>query len=92
MHEEWFEKQAKKLGVTETKQNKNFVEVVLPVLTSMKIDGDKLFFTAYDISKYFRFSYKDKQIHIMLDTVKLDKHFIYYLNELFEKIIEMIGE
>ncbi len=58
----------------------------------MKIDGEKLFFMAYDISKYFRFSYKDKQIHILLDIVKLDKHFIYYLNELFEKIIEMIQD
>jgi len=91
MHEEWFEKQAKRLGITDTRQNKNFVEVVIPVLTSMKIDGEKLFFTAYDISKYFRFSYKDKKIHILLDTVKLDKHFIYYFNELFEKIIEMVG-
>ena len=90
MHEEWFEKQAKRLGITDTRQNKNFVEVVIPVLTSIKIDGEKLFFTAYDISKYFRFSYKDKKIHILLDTVKLDKHFIYYFNELFEKIIEMI--
>ena len=90
MHEEWFEKQAKRLGITDTRQNNNFVEVVIPVLTSMKIDGEKLFFTAYDISKYFRFSYKDKKIHIILDTVKLDKHFIYYFNELFEKIIEMV--
>ena len=91
MHEEWFEKQAKKLGITNTKQNKNFIEVIIPVLTSMKIDGEKLFFTAYDISKNFRFSYIDKQIHIFLDIAKLDKHFIYYFNELFEKILEMIG-
>ena len=33
---------------------------------------------------------QDKCIHIILDTVKLDKHFIYYLNELFDKIIEII--
>ena len=90
MHEEWFEKQAKRLGITDTRQNKNFVEVVIPVLTSMKIDGEKLFFTAYDISKYFKFSYKDKKIHIILDTLKLEKHFIYYFNELFVKIIEMV--
>ena len=90
MHEEWFEKQAKSLGVVNSKQSKNFVEVVLPVNTSMKIDGEKLFFMAYDISKYFRFSYQNREIHIILDTVKLDKHFVYYLNELFDKIIEMV--
>ena len=90
MHEEWFEKQAKKLSITESKQTKTFVEIVLPQITSMKIDGEKLFFAAYDISKYFRFSYDNKQIHIILDTIKLDKHFIYYLNELLEKIITEI--
>ena len=90
MHEEWFEKQAKILGVKESKQTKNFIEVVLPILTSSKIDGEKLFFDAYDINKNFKFSYKDKKIHIMFDTTKNDKHFIYYLNELFDKIIKEI--
>ena len=90
MHEEWFEKQAKILGVKESKQSKNFIEVVLPILTSSKIDGEKLFFDAYDINKNFKFSYKDKKIHIILDTTKNEKHFIYYLNELFDKIIKEI--
>ncbi len=92
MYEEWFEKQAKKLFIKESKQTKNFVEIILPQVTSEKIDGEELFLMAYDISKYFRFSYTNKQIHVILDTIKLDKHFIYYLNELLEKIIEMIGE
>ena len=30
MHEEWFEKQAKSLNIKETKQTKNYVEIVLP--------------------------------------------------------------
>ena len=90
MHEEWFEKQAKILGVKESKQMKNFIEVVLPINTSLKIDGEKLFFDAYDINKNFKFSYKDKKIHIILDTTKNEKHFIYYLNELFDKIIKEI--
>ena len=90
MHEEWFEKQAKILGVKESKQTKNNITVVLPVNTSLKIDGEKLFFDAYDINKNFKFSYKDKKIHIILDTTKNEKHFIYYLNELFDKIIKEI--
>ena len=90
MHEEWFEKQAKILGVKESKQTKNFIEVILPINTSLKIDGEKLFFDAYDINKNFKFSYKDKKIHIILDTTKNEKHFIYYLNELFDKIIKEI--
>ena len=87
MHEEWFEKQARKLNIIECRQTKNFVEIVLPKDVSLKIDGENLFFTAYEICKYFRFSYSDNKIHIILDTIKLDKHFIFYLNNLLEEII-----
>ena len=87
MHEEWFEKQAKSLNITKSVQNKNYVEIVIPKDISSKIDGEMLFFTAYDICKYFRFSYIDNEIHIILDIAKLDKHFIFYFNELLEKII-----
>ena len=87
MHEEWFEKQARELNIIECKQTKNFVEIVLPKDVSLKIDGEKLFFTAYEICKYFRFSYSNNKIHIILDTIKLDKHFIFYLNNLLEEII-----
>ena len=74
----------------ETKQTKNYVEIVLPQYLSKQIDGEKLFFTAYEISKYFRFSYNNNQIHIYLDTIKLDKHFVYYLNDLLSVIIKDI--
>ena len=87
MHEEWFEKQAKSLNITKSVQNKNYIEVIIPKNISSKIDGEMLFFTAYDICKYFRFSYIDNEIHIILDIAKLDKHFIFYFNELLEKII-----
>lgn len=90
MHEEWFEKQAKSLNITETKQTKTYIEIVLPQYISKQIDGEKLFFAAYEISKYFRFSYNNNQIHIYLDTIKLDKHFIYYLNDLLGIIIKDI--
>ena len=88
MHEEWFEKQAKCLDITQIKQTKTYVEIVLPQYLSKEIDGEKLFFDAYEISKYFRFSYTNKQIHIILDTIKLNKHFVYYLNDLLDLIIK----
>lgn len=92
MHEEWFEKQAKELNITESKQNKSYVEIVLPKDVSAKVDGELLFFSAYEICKQFRFSYIDGKIHIILDIVKLDKHFIFYFNELLEKIIKDIKD
>ena len=92
MHEEWFEKQAKELNITESKQNKSYVEIVLPKDISAKVDGELLFFSAYEICKQFRFSYIDGKIHIILDIVKLDKHFIFYFNELLDKIIKDIKD
>lgn len=90
MHEEWFEKQAKCLDITNTKQTKTYVEIVLPQCVSKQLDGEKLFFSAYEISRYFRFSYTDNMIHIILDTIKLDKHFVYYLNDLLDVVINDI--
>ena len=86
MYEEWFEKLAKKLEIENSKQTKTFIELELSENISKKIDGEKLFFIAYEISKMFRFSFKNNKIHIILDTVKLDNHFLIYLIQLLEKI------
>lgn len=87
MYEEWFEKEAKELNIINVKQTKTFVQIELPFEISSKINGENLFFEAYDISKYFRFNYVDKKILIILDTVRLEKHFLLYLTELLSKII-----
>ena len=86
MYEEWFEKLAKKLEIENSKQTKTFVELELSENISKKLDGEKLFFMAYEISKMFRFSFKNNKIHIILDTVNLDNHFLIYLIQLLEKI------
>lgn len=86
MYEEWFEKLANKLKINKIKQSKNFVEVIILEETLKLIDGQQLFIGANKISRMFRFSMKNKNLIITLDTVKLDKHFVYYLIELFELI------
>ena len=48
------------------------------------IDGDVLFVEATSLSRMFRFSMKFGRLIITLDTVKLDKHFVYYLIELLK--------
>ena len=88
MYEEWFEKLAKKLEVINSRQTKTFIEFELSSEISKKIDGEKLFFMAYDICKKFRFNYKNNHIFIILDLVNLDKHFLIYLTELFDKILK----
>lgn len=86
MYEEWFEKIAKSLGINKVVTMKNNIDIELPCELSSNIDGERLFNDAYSISKMFRFLYKDSSIHIILDTIKLEKHFLIYLIELLEKI------
>ncbi len=82
MHEEWFEKLAKKLNIKRVRQTTNFIEIVVPEELVSILDGEKLFLDILSISKMFRFGHQGKQLLITLDIVKLEKHFIYYLIDL----------
>ena len=84
MHEELFEKEAQKLNITNIKQTKNSVEIILDKELTNNIDGDVLFVEATSLSRMFRFSMKFGRLTIILDTVKLDKHFVYYLIDLLK--------
>jgi len=86
MYEEWFEKLASKLNINKIKQGKNFIEITIQEQTLRLLDGQELFIGANRISRMFRFSMKNKCLIITLDIVKLDKHFVYYLIDLFELI------
>lgn len=87
MHEELFEKYAQKLNIEQIKQTKNSIELTLNKELTNNIDGDVLFYEASKISRMFRFGMRMGLLIITLDTVKLDKHFIYYLIDLM-KIID----
>ena len=92
MHEEWFEKLAKKLNITNIRQTKNFIEITLDEKLTKKIDGENLFFETTKLSKMFRFSMKLKRLTVTLDTVKLDKHFIYYLIDFMQILNKSIKQ
>ena len=87
MHEEWFEKLARNLHITQIRQTANFIEITLPVELTNNINGEVLFTEVLSLTRMFRFSKKRDNIIITLDIIKLDKHFIYYLIDLM-KIIE----
>ena len=87
MHEEWFEKLARNLNITQIRQTPNFIEITLPVDLTNNINGEVLFTEVLSLTRMFRFSKKRENIIITLDIIKLDKHFIYYLIDLM-KIIE----
>lgn len=90
MYEEWFEHLADTLGIKQVRQVNNSMEIALPERVSDKIEGDKLFLVSYNIYPKFKLSYKNKEIHINLPLLRLEKHFIYYMVDLLEEIVNMI--
>lgn len=87
MYEEWFEKIAEKYNITNVVQTDRYVEVTLPEEVSNSIKGDKLLIEAMSLTKYFNIKYVNKRIVITLYVNNLDKHFIFYLVTLLEKIL-----
>jgi len=92
MYEEWFDKLAKSLNIISVVDGRNSIDMTLPVEISSKISGDKLFMESYEICKNFRFSYKNNEIHVILDKVGLDKNYIMYLIAILIKIKELCNE
>ncbi len=90
MYEEWFEKIAKSLTINEVVDNEKTVDVTLPKEISNRINGEKLFMDAYNISHYFRLNYRSGCIHIILDKAKLEKHYLMYLIGILLKIKKLI--
>ncbi|MEG1350866.1 MAG: transcription-repair coupling factor [Bacilli bacterium] len=88
MYEEWFEKMAKKLNVEEVKQTKNNIIITFNKEASKLLNGEKLFLQAYKISDQINFVFKNEKIIINLNLIKLDKHFIYILCDLFDEILK----
>ena len=92
MYEEWFENLAKKLKVSNVHQNKNSIEIVFPRTVGSKFKVDEIFMDAYYVSNMFRFANKGSNLVIILDIIKLDKHPVYYLVELLDKIYSKFGK
>jgi len=86
MYEEWLEKIAKRLQIKTINQTKTFIELEISSEISKKIDGEKLFYTAYEVSNKFKLKNVNNKIHIILNVVNLEKHFVIYLIELLNRI------
>lgn len=86
MYQEWFEKMAKKLEIEKVNYTKNSLELIFSESITNKIDGEKLFVDAFNITPMFRFKMLHNRLIIILDTIKLEKHYVYYLVELLSKI------
>lgn len=87
MYEEWFDSMAKSCGISRVSQSDRQIEIILPKNISQEIKGDKLFIEAMRISPNFKFKFINGTIVIDFLIKKDDKHFLYYLVPLLEKII-----
>ncbi len=86
MYEEWFEKLASILKVSHVNQKKNFIEVVFIEEIVNKMNTEEVFMDAFNITPMFRFISRGTNLVIVLDTIKLDKHPVYYLASLLDMI------
>jgi transcription-repair coupling factor (superfamily II helicase) len=86
MYEQWFESLAKKLEVQEVHQTKNSIEVIFSEEMSNKIDGEKLFMDAFNISRMIRFQMRSRHLILILDTIKLEENYLYILTKILDKV------
>ena len=92
MYEEWFEKQARSLGITTVRQSEREIEIELPRELSDKIEGDKFFLKAYNINPRFRLKYLHNQVIIALTLLNQKEHFLYYIVPLMEEVLNEVKE
>ena len=90
MNSELFENRAKKLNINNVRQTNLYIEVILNNDFIEKLDMDTLFMNVSLISTNFKFEYRLDKLHIKLNFHSLDKHFIYYLNQLLDEIEKML--
>ena len=88
MYEEWFEKLAERMNITEVVQNQRLIAITLPEEISSQIKGDKLFLEAYNINPKFTLKYENKKITISLNLLQQKKHFIYDVVKLLQLILD----
>ena len=86
MYEEWFEKLAERMNITEVVQNQRLIAITLPEEISSQIKGDKLFLEAYNINPKFSLKYENKKITISLNLLQQKTHFIYDVVKLLQLI------
>ena len=91
MYEEWFEKLAFKLKIRKVKQTRNSIELFFDSEIVNKLDMEEIFMEAFYVSNMFRFVSANNGLIIVLDIIKLEKHPVYYLVSLLDKICKKYG-
>jgi len=89
MYEEWFEKLAIKVSLKNVRETKNFIELIFDSSITKTVNMEELFMESFSISNMFRFQTRSSNLVIILDSIKLERHPIYYLVDLLELILSL---
>lgn len=92
MYEEWFQKEAESLNITNIKYIGNNVEVEFPEEVSIKLDGEKLFLSIYTINSKFKMRYFNKKLVVSLNIVNRNGDYVKDLLDLLLLIKSCIKE
>lgn len=87
-YEKLFEYFTKQLQVEKIQENKTSVTLIISMDGSKKLAGDEIFQKGIEISKYIRFAYKRDRIHIILDTIKLERHWLFTMVDFLQNILQ----
>jgi len=86
MYEKLFEHLALIKGIEKVRETKNNITFILSKEASQNINGEYVFMKANDISKFIRFTYRLDRLNIIIDTIKLDQHYLYIIVDLLETL------
>jgi transcription-repair coupling factor (superfamily II helicase) len=89
MYTKWFDKLVDLLNIISVNNTRNFIEMVFSKETISNLDMEDVFVLAYKITDRFKFQARGKDVVISLNTIRIDKHPVYYLVELLDKIYKI---
>ena len=87
LHERLFEHYCTLLDVEKLVETKTNVSLIISPSGSEQLAGDQLFQFGHEISKFLRFAYRDNCIQVILDTIRLDRHWLYTMVDFLDKVI-----
>jgi len=87
MTERLFEVQTKKLDIEKIIESKTNITLIASEASTKKLAGDTIFKAGFAVSPYLRFAYKKERIHFILDTIELQKHWLYTMVDFLDLLL-----
>ena len=86
IEERYLESQLRRIGVEKVIDSDTLSTVTLPVDVSNKLNPERILMTGYKLSDRIIIEYIDKHYNIKVKKAKMDRSWIYIMNQYLEKI------